>query len=168
MIRADDNARAFFRRRLLPQVHFQQLERVDYIEYGESLEVQVDPKDISEAVLSLIFHFLISAENGRVYHFSTGDNLYYSLLQSGLDLSGSLAARADAEGRLQAGCVYSCQRLAEIFKFLSSEVPSSSGAKCKPTAPGTDGTGCTTPGSYEPTLVILEALSPVLIAEKVK
>lgn len=184
-MRSDETALSFFRRRLLPKVYFQKLERVDSVEYGQCLEVQVEPRDIAEAVLSLISHFLMSAPNGRVYHLSTGDNLYYSLQQSGLDLTGSSVMQASSDGRLLASCVYSCQQLAEFFKLIASsdkkasigEAGSSSSSMGNRGGNSGSGSGDVSvdgrvgknhkQASYEPTLVILESLSPVLIAEKV-
>lgn len=182
MVRADESALSFFRRKLLPKIHFQQLDRIDSIEYGQCYEIQINPLDISQGVLSLIFHFLISAEKGHVYHFSTADNLYYSLQQSGLDLSGSPAARANTEGRFLAGSVYSCQQITEFFKLISTTGSSSSNTSTDKDSSTTSSAGGGSSSvrntvkqhnsnsnySYEPTLVILEALSPILISEKVR
>ena len=77
MFAPDESAIAYIRRLTLPKLYFPQIENnFDQIEFGSFVEVQVESKDISEAVLNLIFQFLSCCENGEIYHISTGWKIF--------------------------------------------------------------------------------------------
>ena len=162
MFRPDQTARNYLRQKLLPKIQFSQLDRPEHVDFGEVIEIQAEARDISESVLSLIFHFLIGAESGLVYHFSTADNLYHSLQQSKLDILDSPIAIADKEKRIKAKSVHSCKQLQDIFDYLRNPIDAHTNAA----STSTSSLEYNIP-NYEPTLLILESLSPILYAEKV-
>lgn len=143
MFKADETAKDLFRRLFLPVIFVTKVERIDKLEFGESLEIQADSKDIAETVLSLTFQFLNQCNVGTVLHVSTGNNLHFSLLQSKIKIEDTVLALANNEGRLLSCTISSAFELYSAFQTIENTYADRS------------------------LFLVLEALSPTLIAEKV-
>lgn len=147
MFRASETACDLFRR-----LHFPSLELVvdrarakqktESIPFGSCQEVLIKAKDVSEAVLDTIFQYLDAVPTGAIVHISIGNSLSMSLLQSKLDIANTPFGSAARDGRLKAVSVPTMAALIDVFSCLLESLQST------------------------PCLVILEGLTPLIIAQK--
>lgn len=144
MFRPSETANDLFRR-LHPVEKFDlKLDHgiTEKISFGEAVELQNTDGNAVELVLRAALQFAEQFTDGMIIHVSTTNSLYNSLLYSRFDVSTTSLAAFHTESRLKSVVISNTLQLTAVFEMLKIRRLS------------------------VPTLVLLEHMTPVLLASK--
>ncbi|KAJ1410187.1 hypothetical protein B484DRAFT_435887 [Ochromonadaceae sp. CCMP2298] len=119
MFKPSESANDLFRRLNNQAFDFRvRPDRCERLVFGDILEVQAQPADIPEVVLGTAVDFAGQYEEGIIFHLSTGNNLYNSVLQSQIQLTSTALHRMHSEGRVKNVTTPSLLHLIAAIEFI--------------------------------------------------
>lgn len=110
--------------------------------FGYFVEVQTTSNNLSECVLDLLCQFCSQFDDGVIHHVSTGYSLDNALYQSNFDIRTSPLAIPQSEGRIKTTSLQNILQLLAFSVLLNTSL------------------------DKEPTLLVLEGLTPLLLSQK--